>query len=97
MKLYKDKNCKEEIIELNLGIVEAGESKEFIFYVKNDIEANLKELSFLINHKEVKIIKSPTNMEIGEIAELIIKWSPSVTLKEGLKTLIEIKGKELWG
>ncbi len=31
------------------------------------------------------------------VGELILEWSPSITLKEGLRAQIKISGIELWG
>lgn len=96
MKLYKDSSLKEEIGDLDLGIVEAGSKKEYTFYVYNELKANLIEIEFAVNHKEIKILKAPENLESLKSDKLIIEWSPSVTLKEGLKTQLLISTKELW-
>ena len=97
IKIFKDKQLKEDVTEeLNLGIVEAGESKEFTFYAKNDYKADLINLNFSIEHKEVKILEAPKTLQADEVGELKIKWTPSVTLEEGLKTKINIKGAALW-
>jgi hypothetical protein len=97
MKIYKDKQLQVEVQELDLGILEAGESKIYTFYVYNDTEAELTVLAFAVPHKEVAIIEAPKNMLKLSSAELTIKWSPSITLREGLKTSLQISGTELWG
>jgi len=97
MKLFKDKNLSEEIEELDLGIVEAGESKKFVFYVLNDSMAYLKNLKFEIEHSEVKILDFPEKLQANKNGELLIEWNPSITLKEGLKAQLKISGTELWG
>jgi len=96
MKIFSDKDLKSEVTELNLGIVEAGESKDFTFYVKNDSNAELKNLNFAIEHKEVTMLEFPKSLIKYASAELKIKWFPSVTLKEGLKAKLLISGLELW-
>ena len=42
-------------------------------------------------------MESPKELITQTFEKLIIEWSPSITLKEGLKSKLEIKGKELWG
>ena len=96
MKIYKDQKHTQEVKVLNLGIVPAGEEREFVYYVLNDTEATLTKLAFKVPHSEVEVVKSPQVMQRRETAELILKWCPSITLKQGLKTIIEVDGKELW-
>ena len=96
MKLYKDSNQKEEVSSLDLGIVIAGDTKKYDFYVVNDSKAVLENLNFDISHKEVKITSAPKVLKENEVGRLSIEWSPSVTIKEGLKTLLKIQATELW-
>ena len=97
MKLYKDRELKEEIEILDLGIVEAGEVASFTYYAYNETQAEMKTLLFKVDHPEVKIINAPKELVSKSIAELIIEWHPSVTLKQGLKARLNISGIELWG
>ena len=98
MKIFKDKNLTKELIEiLDFGIVQAGETKQFKFWVLNDLLGILNELEFILEHKELKILKSPKELLPHAVGELIIEWSPSITLKAGLKTKLHIRGTELWG
>ena len=80
MKLYKDRELKEEIEILNLGIVEAGEVASFTYYTYNETQAEMKNLLFKVDHPEVKVINAPQELAPKAIAELIIQWLPSVTL-----------------
>ena len=96
MKLYKDSSLKEEITTLDLGTVEAGSKKEFTFYVVNDQDCVMENLEFLVANKEVKIFSAPKVLSNYEKAELVVEWKPSVTIKRGLKTSLEIKGYEVW-
>jgi hypothetical protein len=56
----------------------------------------MKTLLFKVDHPEVKIIKAPVELASKAISELTIQWSPSVTLKQGLKARLNISGIELW-
>jgi len=97
MKLYKDENLTQETNDLDLGIVSAGNSKDFIFYLYNDVKAELTELSFTLTNSEVKVIEAPKILQFGEKGILKIRWTPSITLKQGLKTDLVINGYELYG
>jgi len=96
MKLYKDKELKNETINLDFGIVLAGESKQYEFYILNDSFATLKSLSFKITHPEIKILEAPTDIFAGAAEKIVIEWSPTITLKESLKAKLEIAGFELY-
>lgn len=96
MKLFEDKELKKEVEILNLGIVEAGEVASFTYYIYNETQAEMKTLSFKLDHPEVKVINAPKELASKAIAELVIEWSPSVTLKQGLKTRLNVSGIELW-
>lgn len=98
MKIYKDKNLTQEIKDkADFGIVPAGETKRFKFWVLNDSSAKLIGLVFVVEHKELKIIEFPEELHSNSIGELLIEWSPSVTLKQGLRATLKVNGKELWG
>lgn len=96
MKIFKDKELKEEIASLDLGIVTAGGRKEYEFFVLNDSRAHLKNITFEVSHVEVKVVAAPETLKEKEIGSLILAWSPSTTLKEGLKTVLRIQASELW-
>ena len=99
MKIYIDSNLTEELEDdtFDLGIVPAGEIKEFKFFCFNDSNALLKNLEFSVEHEEVEIKEAPEELITKGMGELIILWSPSITLKEGLKAKLSIKGIELYG
>ncbi len=97
MKIYKDKNLIQEVtLDLDFGVVLAGETKQFTFWILNDLNAYLKDLNFKVEHEEVKVIEAPKDLEAHAIAELIFEWSPNVTLHEGLSAKLLVKGVELW-
>jgi len=98
MKIFADAELTEEVTELlDLGIVEAGDTKKFTFWVMNDSLAVLQELEFDIDHTEARVLEGPTEMDPRGVSTLLIEWAPSVTLKQGLKTQIRITARELWG
>jgi hypothetical protein len=96
MKIFTDVACLTEVSTLDLGIVPAGEVKQFEFYVKNPTKAYLRELQFSTSHNEIAILTAPKDLNPEQSGRLLVEWSPSVTLKEGLKTQLLINGKEIW-
>jgi hypothetical protein len=96
VKLSLDAEGKEVVEQLDLGIVQAGESKTFEFYVNNDSNAELKDLTYSANHREIELISAPKELKPGAREKFVLKWSPSVTLKEALKASIHIEGKEIY-
>ena len=96
MKLYKDKGLTQEVKALDFGIVPAGETKKYEFFIHNDTKAWIRELKFKVGHTEVRVIDAPTQLEAGDRGILVLEWSPSVTLKEGLRAKLAIEGIELW-
>ena len=99
MKLYKDAELTKEVKhdKLDFGMVLAGDSQEYTYYVYNDTLAELASLTFNTENPEVKVIEAPEKLPSFGSAMLKIKWSPSVTLKEGLKSHLRIKGYEIYG
>lgn len=97
MKIYKDKELTQEITILDFGIVEAGTFAKFVYYIYNETMAKILNLVFKIDSLEVKIITMPKQLLPKTIAELEIEWFPSITLKQGLKTKLNISGVEIWG
>ena len=96
MKIFKDALMTQEVEILDLGIVPAGETKKYTYYVVNDIMALVIELSFVVDHKEVIVVKAPETLKYLEKAELHLSWTPSIDIKQGLKTSLQISGKELY-
>jgi hypothetical protein len=96
MKIYKDKELKNEITTLDFGIVLAGETKQYEFYLLNDSEAILQSLSFKISHPEIKILETPKDLSRQETGKIVIEWAPTITLKAPLKAKLEIDGYELY-
>jgi len=96
MKIYKNKALTERVEKLDLGTVLAGETKQYEFFLHNDSPANLVDLQFSIDNKEASIVSFPSLLKSDEVGRLLIEWTPSVTVKSGLKTNLEIRGSEIW-
>ena len=87
---------EQEIDRLDLGIVVAGESKEYEYYLYNDTIAEAIDLKVEVPNKEVEVLESPKTLASKTKGLVKIKWSPSVTLKQGLQTVIKLSGAELY-
>ena len=68
----------------------------FNFFVQNDQKCTMENLEFFTSHKEVKIFNAPKILNEFEVAKFNVEWKPSVTIKKGLTTSLEIKGYEVW-
>jgi len=86
----------ETIEKLDLGIVEAGTSKEYEYQLYNESPAETVDLKLSIPHKEVEVLEFPERLDAKSTGILKIRWSPSITLKQGLQTVIKISGAELY-
>ena len=97
MKIYSDDRLTDEIVQiLDLGIVQAGDTKEYTYYVYNDTNAELIDIAFSIDNAEVEILEFPTKLQSKEKGALRIKYSPSVNIKKGLRTSLKTKGVEIY-
>lgn len=97
MKIFKDATLKEEILEtFDFGIVEAGSSKEYTYYIQNETEARVVDIEISVENKEIAIQSFPKELKSKEVAKLTFKWSPSVDIKKGLKESINIKASEIY-
>jgi len=89
-------NQGKDIDTLDLGIVEAGTSKEYEFLLFNETNAEVIEISVEIKHEEVTVLSSPDKLGPKRTDKLKIKWTPSLTVKQGLKTPVKVSGVELY-
>lgn len=96
MKIYKNKDLTEQVERLDLGTVLAGETKQYEFFVYNESPATVVDLQYSVENKEVAIVSFPVNLKPREVGSLILQWTPSVTVKSGLKTSLAIRGSEIW-
>ena len=76
MRIFEDKDLTKEVKLLDFGIVEAGETKDFEYWVENNSVAYIQALSFKVEHDEVKVTEAPTELPPHAKARLIFTWSP---------------------
>ena len=85
MKLFRDKELTEEISDINFGIVVAGESKSFTYYLYNEKLGRAVNIKTVIENNEVQVTKAPETLQAKESAEIELTWTPSITLEQGLR------------
>ena len=79
-----------------LGIVEAGKQKEFEFIIFNNTSAETTDIKIEIAHKEIEILDYPKELKANNSGILKIRWNPSLTIKQGLKTTVKLTASELY-
>jgi len=96
MKIYKDKGLTIEVDnELDLGIVDAGKSKTYKYYIVNETSNDLVDLVVSTVSSELEIIQYPIQIKAHGSSEIILKWTPSITIKKGLKASLVFKASEI--
>lgn len=104
MKLYKDINLTEEVPEEEfLGRVEVGEAEEYTYYLYNDTDGFLEDITigFLdLNNgnakNELKIVEKPSEIQPKEKAKVVLRWTPTLQVKKGLKIKFSINALEVY-
>ncbi len=89
-------NEGKEIEKLDFGIVEAGKFKEYDYTLYNDDEVEVIDIEVKIAHKEVEVLNYPNKLGANTKGNLKVKWSPSLTVKQGLQTVVKLTGKRLY-
>jgi len=97
-KIYTDKELQNLADDpILLGKVKAGEIKQFIYYVYNSSINPYEQLIIDVDHDEVTVISSPTEILEKSSVKIILEWKPSVDVRQGLKTRLKIQGYEVIG
>ena len=86
----------DEIARLDLGTLQAGESKTFKYYLFNNTLADVTEIELAVPNPEVIVENYPTDLGPNEKASFELTWTPSIDVKKALQTLIKIKAKETY-
>lgn len=96
MKIFKDQELKHEVEEeLDLGIVDAGKSKTYEYYIVNETDNDLVDLTVSTVSNELEVIQHPTQIKAHESVKISLKWTPLITIKKGLKTSLMFKASEI--
>jgi len=98
MKMYKDKDLKEEIKFIHFGKVEAGSSKTITIWLehtnKTAIFTNLKfKFPSLPKTEKLEVVDAPITLQPKSKAPLTLKWSPSKSFKQALEVEIILDGE----
>jgi len=95
VRFYSDEACKVLEEPISFGPVKAGKSATRTLFVKNTHPvAELHELAFKLGNKETKILESPKELKPMEVSKVVVVWTPSITLEEGLDAVIFVDGEK---
>lgn len=89
-------DTREEIKEVDFGIVEAGDKKSVKVILKNDTNAEVVKIKIFANDSEVKIEDFPKVLNPHAEGLLVISYEPDIDIKRGLKTTINVTGQEIY-
>jgi len=90
------KDGKDTEGKIFLGRLEAGKTKDYEFILHNDSPAEVEDLEVVISHNEVSVLAYPDKLMPQAQGQLKIRWSPTLTLKRGLQTLVKVEGTALY-
>jgi len=99
MKLFYDQELTKEIPPetiIDWGIVPAGDTRDYIFYLQNDTVSKVVEIQVELPHKELAVLQAPMELNPYDYAELRIQWHCAIDVKQGLKTPLAIAYKEIY-
>lgn len=96
MKIYSDSNLTTEIKDLDFGIVLAGATKKVSYWLYNETDAEVVELKPSVANTEVKVLSCPDKVASKSSVEATFEWTPSITIKKGLKTELLLNFYELY-
>lgn len=97
MKIFKDSKCLNEATEkISFGRIKAGEKARTTLYLQNDSKGLVEIVELKLSHPELKVVEKVDTIGVNKVGKFVIEWSPSLTLKEGLKTSFEIIYDEIY-
>ena len=97
MKLLdENKNVIKNGEDISFGIVDAGETVRQDLFLHNDTAAEVMDIFIRVDNPEVKIFNKPDKMGPHTTDAFYLEWTPSVDIKKGLKTKLNIRASELY-
>ena len=95
LQWFYDSKCTKPIKTLeNVGfskdIIEAGETTEIIYYLKNVTEDKIDKIKITVDDDEVKVIQELDSLKPAEFMAVHFTFSPSETREEALQTVIRL-------
>jgi len=95
MKLLNNEGI--ELKELDLGIVEVGQSKEYEYTLLNNNGTQVNRIGVDVDrNNELTVLECPEYLNEGEKGKVRIKWEPNLKIKSGLHVPVRIHGIEIW-
>jgi hypothetical protein len=110
VKIFREQDLKDEVENktIDLGIVDVGDSKEFEYWILNDTKDELKFLKYVLKKidretgivtneisEEAMVEEAPTEMLPHDSSLLIIRYTPEISIDQGLRVQLHITGKRI--
>lgn len=109
MNLYLNQELTEPVSEntaISFGVVRAGSHKDKKIYIHNDTDALLTDIRITFHSPEepeepdavndIKAVMHEVNIKSNETGVAVIRWTPQLTLRKPLETLIRVYADELY-
>jgi len=95
MKIFKDLQMNNEISSIDFGNVSlhSDGSQNFVLYNENNSVLTVKLSS---NSDKISLSHTFVTLKKGEKVSINISWRPSLSLKESLKSIVNIMGEEIF-
>lgn len=81
---------------IDLGTIEAGEVRDYLFYVLNESRGTISNLMFEVKHPEVEVVEYPMELTSKSVGELRLRWTSTVQVEQPQQARLEITGKNLY-
>jgi len=88
---YEDPEAKRRVRELDLGDVWENEGVERGYYIKNESEYTVKDITMKSSNDELVVLEHPQRLGPNGVKEFIVQWKPSM-ISISLDSVLEING-----
>ena len=91
-KVFEDKDLTILADPINLGMLKAGETKQFKFFLYNSSIDPYQELKLSVDHQEITVISAPTELKEKTSGQFTLEWKATVDIKRNLKPTLKTEG-----
>jgi len=97
MKIYTDSELKTELKTIDFGIVKVGETQINTYYLFNDSGTEVRDIKVSIdNQKEVSVQMTQTSLPTKGSTPFTLTYTPTLEIKKGLNTQLQITANEIY-
>lgn len=92
LRYYKNRDCikRLRLKDFDLGEVEPGESASLVFYMRNEGDLALNKVQLESSDKNVEVKIDRDELPVGEVAEIILKWTSPANMDCDLDAAIKL-------